>query len=352
MNNEDAKKKDTNQREHLELKVNKGKAKIFREIGFMVKKLYRATREEYKERIKNDLEDTIEQFNRKLDGAKKELDNMQDNVVDEEEKKDEAQKEAFLTDYVDAMLTKFDEYDSEHSPVTIAKLIVFRDEIMSVKIAAARADVEAGLLRKERSVAGAYEAVKMKISQIEDHHFQYNVRTLLEDAKAEADQRCELEEENTGELIDDIEEWVWDFVQESTIRYNDKVKAEREALAAGLAAAADRLWEGAAEDQEALNEHQEHEKHALDYFLKDCVKGLKHLFNRYGYVSPSFQEPQPKGGVDADELVNTLGPDPNNIHKQKELQEREHGLDSDDESLQSWKDQGAAIPTIGCLRNT
>jgi hypothetical protein len=60
--------------------VNKGKAKIFREIGFMVKKLYRATREEYKERIKNDLEDTIEQFNRKLDGAKKELDKMQDGV--------------------------------------------------------------------------------------------------------------------------------------------------------------------------------------------------------------------------------------------------------------------------------
>jgi hypothetical protein len=164
MNMDDAKKKDTNQREHLELKVNKGKAKIFREIGFMVKKLYRATREEYKERIKNDLEDTIETFNRKLDGAKKELENLQDGVADEEEKKDEVQKEAFLTDYVDAMLMKFDEYDSEHSPVTIAKLIHFRDEVMSHKIATARAEVEAGLLKKERSVAGAYEAVKMKVS--------------------------------------------------------------------------------------------------------------------------------------------------------------------------------------------
>lgn len=348
---DDSKKKDTQQREHLELKVNKGKAKIFREIGFMVKKLYRATREEYKERIKGDLEDTIEQFNRKLDGAKKELDKMQDGVVDEEEKKDEMQKEEFLTNYVDAILAKFDEYDSEHSPVTIAKLIHFRDEVMSVKIAAARAEVEAGLLKKERSVAAAYEAVKMKISKIEDHHFQYNVRTLLEDAKAEADQRCAHEEDNTGELIDDIEEWVWDFVQESTIRYNDKVKAEREALAAGLAAAADRLWEGAAEDQEELNEHQEHEKHALEYFLKDCVKGLKHLFNRYGYVSPSFQEPQPRGGVDASEVVDTLGPDPDNIHKQKELHEREKAQnDSDDDELESWKDQGAAIPTIGCMR--
>ena len=62
------------------MKVNKGKAKIFREIGFMVKKLYRATREEYKERIKSDLEDTIETFNRKLEGAKQELEKMQNDV--------------------------------------------------------------------------------------------------------------------------------------------------------------------------------------------------------------------------------------------------------------------------------
>ena len=52
------------------MKVNKGKAKIFREIGFMVKKLYRATREEYKDSIKEDLEATIDQFNKKNANAK------------------------------------------------------------------------------------------------------------------------------------------------------------------------------------------------------------------------------------------------------------------------------------------
>ena len=97
-------------------------------------------------------------------------------------------------------------------------------------------------------------------------------------------------------------------------------------------------------------EHQEHEKDALEYFLKDCVKGLKHLFNRYGYISPSFQEPQPRGGVDADELVDTLGPDPDNIHKQKELHEKEKAAADSDDELESWKDQGAAVPTIGCVR--
>ena len=43
-----AKKNDTQARDLLEGRMNKTKAKIFREIGFMVKKLYRATREEYK----------------------------------------------------------------------------------------------------------------------------------------------------------------------------------------------------------------------------------------------------------------------------------------------------------------
>ena len=68
-----AKEKDTQEREHLELKVNKAKAKIFREIGFMVKKLYRATREEYKHSIKDDLEETITKFTDKLQHAREHL---------------------------------------------------------------------------------------------------------------------------------------------------------------------------------------------------------------------------------------------------------------------------------------
>ena len=325
------------------MEVNKGKAKIFREIGFMVKKLYRATREEYKDSIKEDLEATIDQFNKKLADAKKELDNALKNSENDEKKKDEQKVNDFKTDFIDQMLKKFDEYDEEHSPQTIGKLIEFRDDIMEPKIAQARAEIEAGLLKKERGIAAAYEAVKLKISKIEDHHFQYNVRTLLEDAKAEADRRCAHEEDGAGDAIDGIEEWVWDFVEESTIRYNEKVKAEREALAAGLNAAGDRLWEALNEDQEVNAEHQEHERHALDYFLKDCIKGLKHLFNRYGYVSPQFQEDENKQvkKINAKKIVNTLGPDPDDEHKVKD----------DDDSLKSWEDQATKnLPRIGCVR--
>ena len=97
---------------------------------------------------------------------------------------------AFKSMWLDAQLQKFDEYDSEVSDATLAKLSNFRDEIMSIKISTARAEVDAGLTNKERAIKAAYEAVKLKISKIEDHHFQYNVRSLLEDAKAEADRRC------------------------------------------------------------------------------------------------------------------------------------------------------------------
>ena len=58
-----AKAADTSAREALEARVTTGKAKIFREIGFQVKKLYRATREEYKQRIKDDLEKSVGKFN-------------------------------------------------------------------------------------------------------------------------------------------------------------------------------------------------------------------------------------------------------------------------------------------------
>jgi hypothetical protein len=173
--------------------------------------------------------------------------------------------------------------------------------------------------------------------KIDDHHFQYNVRTLLEDAKAEADRRCAHEEVDTDKIIDGIEQWVWDFVEESTNRYDAKVQAEREALFESLNAAADRVWEESLEHQEIHEQHLEHEEHALEYFLKDCVKGLKHLFNRYGYVSPQFTEKHAhgyggyhghdtEGPVDAEKIVHTLRADPNNVHKNKD----------DDDDLKSW----------------
>jgi hypothetical protein len=285
-----ARKNDTKARDLLEGRMNKTKAKIFREIGFMVKKLYRATREEYKHEIKANLEKTITTFNEVLDDAKEELKELHKTSAAAEATSDETIHTAFKSMWVDAQLVKFDEYDEETSPETIITLETFRDVTMDAKIATARAEVDAGLTKKERDIKAAYEAVKLKISKIEDHHFQYNVRTLLEDAKAEADRRCAHEDHDTNAIVDGVEAWVWDFTTESMERYNEKVKAEREALAAGLNAAADRVWEDAGEHQAILDEHQEHEKHALEYFVKDCVKGLKHLFNRYGYVSPQFEE--------------------------------------------------------------
>lgn len=185
-------------------------------------------------------------------------------------------------------MAKFDAFHAENEPLTKAKLDYFHEYTMSTKIAAARATVASGLKQKDRDIKAAYEAVKLKIMKIDDHHFQYNVRTLLEDAKAEADRRCAHEEDDTAKIIDGIEQWVWDFVAESNTRYDDKVRAERQALFESLNAAADRVWEESLEHQEIHEQHLEHEEHALEYFLKDCVKGLKHLFNRYGYVSPQF----------------------------------------------------------------
>ena len=151
---------------------------------------------------------------------------------------------AFKSMWLDAQLQKFDEYDSEVSDATLAKLSNFRDEIMSIKISTARAEVDAGLTNKERAIKAAYEAVKLKISKIEDHHFQYNVRSLLEDAKAEADRRCSHEDHDTNALIDGVEEWVWDFVEESTIRYSEKVKAERDEYFEKLMRVRNRIVQG------------------------------------------------------------------------------------------------------------
>jgi len=207
----------------------------------------------------------------------------------------------------------------------VNKLEWFRDDIMDAKIATARAEIDAGLTKKGRDIKAAYEAVKLSISKIDDHHFQYNVRSLLEDAKAEADRRAAHEEHDTGAIIDGIEQWVWDFTEESVRRVEEKVKAERAALADGLNAAADRVWEEAREHGDILAQHQAHEKTALEFFLKDCVKGLKHLFNRYGYVSPAFAAVEHQHGygqphdhvaanVDATKLVNTLGKNDDKHH--------------------------------------
>lgn len=281
----------------LERKVNKTKAKIFREIGFMVKKLYRATREEYKHKIKDELEDLITEFQKELVEAREELEGLHDTSRNVEGDKDDLANETFKDDWIEGTLLSFDMFDEETSPVTVAKLEEFRDVTMDAKIATARAEVDAGLTKKERDIRAAYEAVKLKISKIEDHHFQYNVRTLLEDAKAEADRRCAHEDHDTNAIVDGIETWVWDFVEESIDRYTAKVKAEREGLASGLGAAADRVWEESGEHQAILGEHHEHEKVALEHFLEDCVKGLKHLFNRYGYVSPQFEEKEHQHGL-------------------------------------------------------
>jgi hypothetical protein len=314
-----AKAADTAAREALERRVTTGKAKIFREIGFQVKKLYRATREEYKNRIKEDLEESVSAFNEKLTAARKEIITIHEATVVGEKEVDQSDKQAFRSTWVTGQLSAFDEYDQANSPEIVKKLEWFRDDIMEQKIATARAEVEAGLTKKERDVKAAYEAVKLSISKIDDHHFQYNVRSLLEDAKAEADRRCAHEEHDTHAIIDDIEEWVFEFVDESITRFEGKVKAERAALNEGLNSAADRVWEESQEHGDILAQHQEHEKTALEFYLKDCVKGLKHLFNRYGYVSPAFEAIEHQHGygqphshvageVDAEKLVHTLGP--------------------------------------------
>ena len=81
------------------------------------------------------------------------------------------------------------------SQKTIEKLENFRDVTMEEKVAQARYQIQYGVTKLERDIKAAYEAVKLKISQIQDHHFQYNVRSLLENAKAEADRRFVHEED-------------------------------------------------------------------------------------------------------------------------------------------------------------
>jgi hypothetical protein len=80
-----AKADDTSAREALEGRVTTGKAKIFREIGFQVKKLYRATREEYKQRIKDDLEAAVVKFSEKITNAREELVTIHEGTVEEHE---------------------------------------------------------------------------------------------------------------------------------------------------------------------------------------------------------------------------------------------------------------------------
>ena len=237
-----AKKAEKTAREMLEIRTNKKKAKMFQSMGFAVKKLDRATREEYKHRIKDDLEKTITEFLTLLNNARDELATIHTTTVTTEESRDSTAMTTFKSMWLDSQLAKFDEYDSETTDVTLAKLTNFRDVIMDLKISTARAEIDAGLTKKERDIKAAYEAVKLKISKIEDHHFQYNVRSLLEDAKAEADRRCSHEDHDTNAIVDGIEAWTWDFTSESMTRYTNKVEAERQALADGLNGASDSLW--------------------------------------------------------------------------------------------------------------
>ena len=124
------KDEDTAAREQLEARVNKGKAKIFREIGFMVKKLYRATREEYKDSIREELEETITRFNETLDSARDEYNELTSETLTGLEEEDSEAKAKFRANWVDVQLREFDAYDEETSPATIALLEEFRDEIM------------------------------------------------------------------------------------------------------------------------------------------------------------------------------------------------------------------------------
>ena len=121
---------------------------------------------------------------------------------------------------------------------------------------------------------------------------------------------------------------------------------------------ADDVWVAAVEDQKYLKEFHEEETQALDYFLKDCVKGLKHLFRRYGYSSPLFtaehhhqafipyyQSEQLKV-IDAEtaaKIVDTLEKEPKHSgHHKEEPEEDDHEGYPDDASLKSWENQGAA----------
>ena len=66
--------------------VTTAKAKIFREIGFQVKKLYRATREEYKQTIKDDLEAAVHTFSEKITAAREQLVTIHEATVEAAEK--------------------------------------------------------------------------------------------------------------------------------------------------------------------------------------------------------------------------------------------------------------------------
>ena len=342
-----AKSAEKTAREMLEVRTNKKKAKMFQEMGFMVKKLDRARREEYRHSIKEDLEELITTFLETLNSARTELTEIHATALTTEAAKDDSAMTAFKGMWLDAQLQKFDEYDSETSDVTLAKLAEFRDDIMDVKISTARAEVDAGLTKKERDIKAAYEAVKLKISKIEDHHFQYNVRSLLEDAKAEADRRCSHEDHDTNAIIDGVEAWTWDFTSESMDRYTNKVEAERQALADGLNGASDSLWRDQSEHMAKLEEHQEHEQRAFEYYLEDCVKALKHLFTRYGYVSPQFEEKQTQHGADyphahnkkqrdlvAGDIVDTLAPDSREYRELHKVGENEDDV---------WKSEASAV---------
>lgn len=114
-----AKSAEKTAREMLETRTNKKKAKMFQEMGFMVKKLDRARREEYRHQIKEQLEDLITSFLELLNSARTELTDIHATALTTEAAKDDSAMTAFKAMWLDAQLQKFDEYDSETSDVTL-----------------------------------------------------------------------------------------------------------------------------------------------------------------------------------------------------------------------------------------
>ena len=79
-----AKDLDVTAREGIEIKLSKEKAKIFREIAYLAKKLYRATREEYKHEIKQKIEDSIILFAEKIMHSREELAAVHEETFDDQ----------------------------------------------------------------------------------------------------------------------------------------------------------------------------------------------------------------------------------------------------------------------------
>ena len=83
-------------REGIQSKLNKEKTKIFREIGYLAKKLYRATREEYKHDIKTTIEEAITLMAEKIVSAREELAEIHEETFNEQSAIDEQDKATYI----------------------------------------------------------------------------------------------------------------------------------------------------------------------------------------------------------------------------------------------------------------